>query len=377
MAQNLTIDDIVDISVNISPVMSYRNTLNSALFLTESDKLSTENRVVEIRNLNELSLMGFLTNSPEYLAMSLYFAQSPDPSKGYLGFKASSETCVQALSACRLENFEWYVAILTDDMVEKTEISELKNVADFIEGASPESMFALNIDKTLVDSSKDQQIIDEIAKGNYQKTFIQWDNNESNAGKTAVAGIIGYALGYNKRVSSSFTLAYKTVAGLISNEITFTKLYELLNNNVNVYVRQGYYYNLFRQGTMSNGDRFDEVYYIDMLVNDLRNEIMNTLIGYPKIPQTEAGLNILTTSISQILDNYVDIQFIQPGVWLGTPVLNLTYGDTLSQGYLIVFDSLDNQVSSDRVDRIAPNCYICCKLAGAIEYVVLGISVSR
>ena len=128
---------------------------------------------------------------------------------------------------------------------------------------------------------------------------------------------------------------------------------------------------------MSNGDRFDEVYYIDMLVNDLRNEIMNTLIGYPKIPQTEAGLNILTTSISQILDNYVDIQFIQPGVWLGTPVLNLTYGDTLSQGYLIVFDSLDNQVSTDRVDRIAPNCYICCKLAGAIEYVVLGISVSR
>ena len=83
---------------------------------------------------------------------------------------------------------------------------------------------------------------------------------------------------------------------------------------------------------MLNGDRFDEVYYIDMLVNDLRNELMNTLVNNPKVPQTDLGINILTSSISQVLDNYVDIEFIQPGTWLGNSILSLEYGDTLSQG---------------------------------------------
>ena len=184
-------------------------------------------------------------------------------------------------------------------------------------------------------------------------------------------------MGYNKKLNKAFTLAYKTVTGITSNDISFVDLKKILSENVNIYVKQGYFYNLFRQGTMLNGDRFDEVYYIDMLVNDLRNELMNTLVNFPKIPQTNSGINILTSSISSILDEYVAIEFIQPGVWLGNSVLNLQYGDALSQGYLIMFDEINEQTGADRVNRVAPNCYICAKLAGAIEYITLGISISR
>lgn len=374
MANNITLNDIIDISVTLSPVVSYRKTLNSALFITNSEKVTKEERIKEIDNLDTLITLGFETTSPEYLALQLYFAQSPSPSKAYLGKKDTSEQFVDAITECRQINYEWYALIILDSLVNTMEKSDIKAVCSYVESTSPETIFCLNLDKNVTEYDN---IIEELVSGNYQKTIVQRDISDSNAGKTAISGIIGYSLGYNKKVNKAFTLAYKAIKGIDANEMSYVDLKKILNNNVNVYVKQGYYYSLFRQGTMLNGDRFDEVYYIDMLVNDLRNELMNTLVNNPKVPQTDLGINILTSSISQVLDNYVDIEFIQPGTWLGNSILSLEYGDTLSQGYLILFDDINTQSGSDRVDRVAPNCYICIKLAGAIEYITLGINISR
>lgn len=374
MSNNLTLNDIINIDVTLSPVVSFRKTLNSALFLTDSENINDEDRIVEIQNLDDLIFLGFETTSSEYLAIQLYFAQNPSPAKAYIGKKGAEEQYVDSISACRMENFEWYALIIIDKLVKKMSSEEIKNVCSYIESASPESIFCLNLDKEI---SNYDEIIGALKTEGYQKTIVQRDLEESNKNKTAISGIIGYSMGYNKKLNKAFTLAYKTVTGITSNDISFVDLKKILSENVNIYVKQGYFYNLFRQGTMLNGDRFDEVYYIDMLVNDLRNELMNTLVNFPKIPQTNSGINILTSSISSILDEYVGIEFIQPGVWLGNSVLNLQYGDALSQGYLIMFDEINEQTGADRVNRVAPNCYICAKLAGAIEYITLGISISR
>ena len=371
---NITLNDIIDISVTLSPVVSYRKTLNSALFITDSEKITKEDRVKEIDSLDSLVELGFETTSPEYLAINLYFSQSPSPEKAFLGVKETDEQFANVISECRNLNFEWYALIILDSVVNKMEVTDIKAVASYIETASPESVFCLNFDKNFENYDT---IIEQLKSENYKKTIVQRDVSDSNYNKTAISGILGYALGYNKKINKSFTLAYKSIVGLESNEITYADLRKILSNNVNIYVKQGYYYSLFRQGTMLNGDRFDEVYYIDMLVNDLRNELMNTLINNPKVPQTDTGINILTSAISQVLDSYVDIEFIQPGIWLGSSILSLEYGDTLSQGYLILFDDLSEQPASDRVDRKAPNCFICIKLAGAIEYITLGINISR
>ena len=371
---NITLNDIIDISVTLSPVVSYRKTLNSALFLTDSEKITKGDRIKEIQSLDDLIDLTFETTSPEYLALQLYFAQNPSPAKAYLGKKDSAEQYTDAISACRNYNFEWYALIIIDSLVVKMSSEEIKGVCDYVESATPETIFCLNLDKSI---DNYDEIISALSPGKYQKTIVQKDISEANKNKTAISGIIGYSLGYNKKVNKAFTLAYKSVTGLEANDINSTDLKKVLSENVNIYVKQGYYYSLFRQGTMLNGDRFDEVYYIDMLVNDLRNELMNTLVNNPKVPQTDTGINILTTAISQVLDEYVDIEFIQPGIWLGNSVLSLEYGDTLSQGYLILFDEINDQSGTDRVNRIAPNCYICIKLAGAIEYITLGINISR
>lgn len=369
---NLPLDDIISISVTLSPSVSYRRTLNSALFLTDSELISTSDRIKEIDSLTDLTSLGFEVNSCEYKTLQLYFAQSPSPVKAFIGVVGSEETIVQAVNSCRELNYEWYVVVPIETLVNKLTSENIASLATYIQTASPESMFGLNLTN---EHENTEELINTLSSGNYQKTIVQYD--EINLGKTAIAGIIGYALGYNKRINKSFTLAYKTVKGLQANSLTASRLTELLNKNVNVYVNQGYYYDLFRQGTMINGDHFDEVYYIDMMVNDLKSALMNTLVNNPKIPQITNGLNILTVTISETLDSYVDIEFIQPGIWLGNTVLSLEYGDTLSAGYLIQFEEIDNQSGTDRVKRVAPNCYICCKLAGSIEYLVLGLNVSR
>lgn len=114
-----------------------------------------------------------------------------------------------------------------------------------------------------------------------------------------------------------------------------------------------------------------------MMVNSIRSAVMQKLIDSDKIPQTENGINILVASISAALDAFIDNGFIAPGTWLGEDVLELRTGDALSAGYLIQFASIQSQLPEDRVNRIAPTCYIAVKLAGAVEHVVIGISVSK
>ena len=78
-----------------------------------------------------------------------------------------------------------------------------------------------------------------------------------------------------------------------------------------------------------------------------------------------------------ILEQYRDIQFIAPGIWNGEQVLALNHGDLLPAGYLIQFMPLSSQTLQQRIDRVAPPCYICVKLAGAIEHLTINVIVDK
>lgn len=372
---NITLDDIISIKVSIISGSTYSAELNAALFLTnDSNIMANKDKVIEISNLNELIELGFNTTSGIYKAMSLYFGQEVAPPRAFIGYKEEDESYAECCIKCRQFNFDWYCLLIPDDIVEIMSKEDIDEVASFVEGASPETIFAITLRDT---DTKTDDTISMLNANNYQRTFVQWDNEVLNKDKSAVAGIIGYALGLGKTMGYTFTLAYKNVSGISSCHISASELKEILANNTNVYVKQGYYYDLFRQGTMMNGDHFDEIFFLDMIVANLRSELINALIMNPKIPQTEAGINTLTTIISAVLENYVDLQFIQPGVWTGPTVMALERGDYLAGGYQIMFQDINEQSTIDRAARKAPNCYICIKLAGAIEYIALAINVVK
>ena len=85
----------------------------------------------------------------------------------------------------------------------------------------------------------------------------------------------------------------------------------------------------------------------------------------------------MTDAIADACELSVASGFLAPGVWTGPAILNLNTNDALSRGYLVQFDSLTNQAQADREARIAPNCYVAVKTAGAIEHVVISVTVNR
>jgi Protein of unknown function (DUF3383) len=84
----IPIQNIVEIVVSISPVPPSVPTFNLGLVGGDSAVIPSSERVVQVAlgNWSATMLnMGFTTSSPEYVAMGLYFAQSPPPQFGYVG----------------------------------------------------------------------------------------------------------------------------------------------------------------------------------------------------------------------------------------------------------------------------------------------------
>ena len=128
---------------------------------------------------------------------------------------------------------------------------------------------------------------------------------------------------------------------------------------------------------MSDGTSFDEILNLDMLCNTIQLNVMDLLYQSKKIPQTEAGVASIVNVINVGCNEFVNTGFIAPGKWNGNKCLNLKNGDYLTAGYLVQSEAVDDQSQADRDARKAPPIYVCCKLAGAIEFVTIQVNVNR
>ena len=116
----------------------------------------------------------------------------------------------------------------------------------------------------------------------------------------------------------------------------------------------------------------DNVYNLTWLLNSLQVATFNTLGTTPtKIPQTEAGMNTIKSSIAQVLNQAVANGFLAPGSWTGS-----TFGNPASLvtniaqfGYYVYSQPVSQQLQSLRAKRIAPLIQIAIKYAGAIQSV--------
>jgi predicted heme/steroid binding protein len=365
----LPLSDIVSVSVVVSPVAAARSGFNLGLIVGNSAVISATERIRLYSDLNAMIADGFAANSPEYLAAQLYFAQNPRPQKVAVGrWDNANETAVQAITACRVKNTDWYACMICG-----AQKADILAVAAYIETAEPKSVFFYTTADADVKAGTDGNVMKELKASSYSRTLGQYSTYPD-----AVAAIMGYAMGANTGVANSaYTLAYKQEVGVTPEALTLTEVATIKGQNGNVYVNRGNVYNLFEQGVMANGQHFDEVLGLDMLVNDILLSVMDLLTGVSKVPQTEGGTTLLVNAIAGPCNRALNRGFIAPGVWNAAPVLSLNTGDMLSQGYLILSETIDSQPQADRDARIAPPIYVCVKLAGAIEHVVISVQVNR
>jgi hypothetical protein len=365
-----SLSNIVNVTVQVSPLSAVNSGFNLGLIVGTSAVISDAIRVKEYSGTDDMLSDGWVGTEHEYLAAQIYFSQIPRPNKVAIGRwdNTGTETAVAAITACRAANTDWYAVYLCDAVK-----ADVLAVAAYIESVTPLAVFFYDTKDADVEAGTSGNVMDTLKTSKRHRTFGQY----STSSYAAVAAM-GYAMGANTGIANSaYTLAYKSEVGITPEALTTQQFNTILGYNGNVYTNYGATYDLLVQGTMADGVHFDEVLNLDVLTNDIQTSVMNALTKAPKIPQTEEGISLLVTAITDPCEAARTRGVIAPGIWKGAPVLGLKTGDTLSTGYMVLADSLANQSQADRDARKSPPIYVPIKLAGAMEHVVIGVIVNR
>jgi len=385
----LTLDPIVDVKVNLSLKSAARKGFNLGLIIgttnvydttdPETSEVTIGDRLRIYGSIDEMLADGFTTSSAEYKAATLYFGASSQPDRLAVGLRRDGETALQAFTACREANSEWYVGVVIGALE-----SEIQEIAAYTEACEPSTIFFYTTqnENVLAASEGVTDIFSFLQSKKYRRSLGLYCGHEDTP--NAVVALMGYAMGANTGTAdSAFTLAYKTLVGVATDDLSTTQVNYAVGSktttghNGNVYITRAEDYDIVQQGYMADKTSFDEILNLDMLKNEITLNVMDLLYQSKKIPQTEAGMTSICGVIERACDMFVAKGFIAPGQWNGAKCLALQTGDYLPAGYIVQHDSIDDQPQAQRDARIAPPIYVCIKLAGAIEFVTVEVNVNR
>lgn len=300
--------------------------------------------------------------------LGLTQAQSAVPVAGI-----AAETLLEAIQELADMSNDWYgltvaAAGVTDDMH--------MEVAAFIQAATPSRIYGVTTQSTAtLDGTLDTDLASRLKAAKYRRVAPQY----SSSSPYAVTSLYGRAFTVNfQGNNTTVTLKFKQEPGVKAETLTTSQAAALTAKNCNVFVNYDNDTAIIQQGVMSDGSFIDEVHGIDWLQNDLQTAVYNLLYtSTTKIPQTDAGVNQIVTTIASRLEQAVANGLVAPGVWNADGFGTLKRGDTLSSGYYIYAPPVATQSQADREARKSPVIQCAIKLAGAIHSVDVIVNVNR
>ena len=364
----LKIDDVVNVVVSTAAAATPRDGSNVGLIIGKSTHITTSDRCKVYSDLESILDDGFTVSDPEYLAATLYFSQNPSPQKVVIGVCDTEETWVEAITACKQKNGEWYGVYIASSTALET--ADHQSVAAYVESMIAAYFFDDSTAADLTSGSSD--VFATLKAQNYKRTFGLYSTT-----KYAGAAAMGFAMGANDGTAgSAYTMAYKSLTGVTPDDLSETDVSNLKDKNANYYVTRGSSYNVLENGVTANGTWFDEVIGLDQLSNDIQLGCMDVLTNTrTKVPYTDAGALQFVVACNEACEGALSRGFLAPGIWEGANVLDLETGDTLEAGYLCQAEAAADQSSSDRAFRICPPIYVCVRLAGAIHSATIKVYV--
>lgn len=119
------------------------------------------------------------------------------------------------------------------------------------------------------------------------------------------------------------------------------------------------------------GMYFDQVANQIWFVNAIQRNVFNLLATTrTKVPQTEVGMNMITTAIKEICNQAVTNGYVAPGTWNSADTFgNLEdfHRNIEEIGYYIYHQPVAEQTQSEREQRKAPLFQIAAKESGAVH----------
>lgn len=383
MAKGLPLNRVANATVTLSAKAAQGRNFGSMLLLGNSTVIPISERIRLYSSPDDIG-DDFGIDSEEYKGAIIWFSQQPQPTQVYVARwvntltsaeSGNAETLLQAVNALMDYN-SWYGMHLTLPEVDYPSDADIIPVSAAIEAATVSRIFAISSNETdILSSSVDTDISSKLKAAKYSRTFIQYSSTSRYAALSAFAR--AFTVDFNGS-NTTITLKFKQEPGVTYETIGTSQANALEGKNCNVYV---YYENdtaILEQGVMANGDFFDERHGLDWLQNTVQTADFNTLYtSTTKIPQTDAGTTTRIANIEKVLDQAITNGLFAPGTWTGGPIGQLNTGDTLTKGYYIYAQNVDDQLQPDREARRGVPIQVAGKLAGAVHYGSVAITVVR
>ncbi len=320
--------------------------------------------VIKSASAGEGSTVSGITSTELTMAMGM-----DEGTTGVAGIDA--ETLADAVNIF-INRPTWYSAFLAAEHTD----DEVLSVAPIFEAAMPSRVLAVtSMDSAELDTTQTASLGYRLNAGQYQHTF--WGYSSTNA--AMAISILGRMGTVNFSGSNTcITLKFKQCPGVTPEYLTLSQANAISKNHGNVFVEYDNETAILQEGVMAGGWFIDERHGLDWLQNYVQTAVWNLLYtSNTKIGQDEEGSTALVATVSQALQQGVRNGLIAPGVWNSDSFGGLMRGDTLSTGFYVYIQPLDEQSQAEREARIAPPIQCAIKLKGAVHFADIQINVNR
>lgn len=329
--------------------------------------------------LGATSAVAFLTAAGTGTDISaLMLGQSTQGGYAYSGQAAETAAAAVATFDDKFGQ-QWYglaVGGLTPGANGGADTAALLAVSAYIEGANTKHMFAITTQEPgALSGVSTTDIPYQLKQLAYKRTLCQYSSSAQHAAVSAMARIL--PVDYEGS-GTAITMKFKQEPGVVAETLAASQADALKAKNCNVFLNYNNNTSILEQGVMASGNYIDEITGTDWLAVTIQRDLYNALYSnITKIPQTDAGMQVLTTVCAARCAQGVNNGLIAPGVWNSGGFGKLSQGDYLDKGYYIYAAPVATQAQADRVARKAVPIQIAVKLAGAVHSIDCTINVNQ
>lgn len=370
---SVSLNKIVDVSVQVTNPSTIATNFNLGCIIGASEALKNSRVKVYSRENYQTQMVsdGFQTTSNEYKAAVLYFSQSSRPTQLVVGYwnSTESEKPADAYTACRAANGAFYNFCFVDT-IEDTAAVE---IAGLVEASDIPTVFWVNSNNANCLQASTENTFKKLLDESYTRTFGMYSQNV-----LVCAAVIGLLSGLNTlEANSAYTAAYKTLTGIMPENISDEQLANLLTYNGNIYCTFGSMYMLTYPMISAGKYHVDDLLLVDAAKYYIQQYAVAGMVALKKVPQTEEGVGNIVSFINNACNKLLDAGLIAGGIWKGDTILDLESGDAIPNGFLVQAGTVASQTAEERASRVSPPIYVALLSSGSIEHVVISVFVNR
>jgi Protein of unknown function (DUF3383) len=327
---------------------------------------------IESTTASAASAISFLTTAASGTFLGTLLGLTAANSGAYLYTGQVAETAVAAVQLLDSMLGQKFYAVHIPTAVDTDHLA----VAAFLEGTNTKHIYGVATQSAGVLVATDTTNIAYLLKQlNYSRTFTQFSSSDKYAVMSALARILTTDFSGSSTV---MTLKFKQEPGVVAESLNATQVNAARAINANIFVNYNNDTAILQEGTMANGTFLDIVTGTDWLATQIQRSVYNLLYtSLTKIPQTDQGMQLLTTAVEAVCSQGVVNGLLAPGVWNANGFGLLKQGDLIPKGYYVYNAPVATQNQADRTSRLAMPIQVAAKLAGAIHFADIAISVNQ